>query len=187
MKLIVIYMKKVVRTLTAIVLTAAMAAPITASAATIESGSQQTVSGANVSSQQTAETKVNLNAEAMYIVTIPATIELKQVDDTAIYQGNGEITANRVHLDEGKKLQVTLESDFQLDAELGDSLTYEAATDANFDQKIQTGGVVGHFAASTGSAADDPLSIYFRTTQELTYAGNYSDKVTFSFKEVNND
>ena len=179
--------KKVARTLTAIALTAAMAAPITASAATITGDIPSKVTGGDVQTAQSGKTDLNLNAEAMYIVTIPATIELKQVDDTAIYQGNGEITANRVHLDEGKKLQVTLESDFQLDAELGDSLTYEAATDANFDQKIQTGGVVGHFAASTGSAADDPLSIYFRTTQELTYAGNYSDKVTFSFKEVNND
>ena len=174
--------KKVARTLTAIALTAAMAAPITASAAgTIPADG--TVKGEDVSKEQTATTSVVLDAQAMYIVTIPATIELKEVDGSAIYSGSGEITANSVHLNEGKKLEVTLQSDFQLDAQ-NNALAYEAATDANFDQKIQTGGVVGHFVASTGAAADVPLSIYFKTTQALTYAGTYKDTVTFSFKEV---
>ena len=177
--------KKFVRTLTAIALTAAMAAPITASAAgTIESGSQQTVSGAGVSSTQTAETKVNLNAEAMYIVTIPATINLQQVGDTAIYQGNDKVTADHVHLEEGKKLEVTLGSDFELRAEGGDTLTYIAAKNDSFDPKIENNGVVGYFEANTGATPDTALEIYFKTTQELKFAGEYSDVVTFSFKQV---
>ncbi len=176
--------KKFVRTLTAIALTAAMAAPITASAATITGDVPSKVTGGDVSTEQSGTTNLNLNAEAMYIVTIPATISLSEVESSAIYQGSGQITANRVHLDEGKKLQVTLESDFQLDAELGDSLTYEAATEDSFSQPLANEGVVGHFAANIGDTPDTPLSIYFRTKDKLTYAGVYSDTVTFTFSEV---
>ena len=176
--------KKFVRTLTAIALTAAMAAPITASAATIESGSQQTVSGPSVSSPQTADTKLNLNATAMYIVTIPATIELKEVDGSAIYQGNDKITADHVHLDEGKKLEVKLQSNFVLRAEGDDTLTYIAAKDDSFDPTIDNNGVVGYFEANTGAKPDEALPIYFKTTQELKFAGVYSDTVTFTFSEV---
>lgn len=176
--------KKVIRTLTAIALTAAMAVPITASAA-IDPGNKSTVSGLDVSTEQTGKTTVQLNAEAMYIVTIPATIELKEVEDgTAIYQGNDKITADHVHLDEGKKLEVTLKSDFELRAGVN-TLTYTAAKDGNFSETIANDGVVGHFEANTGAAPDSPLPIFFKTTQELKFAGNYSGTVTFTFKEVN--
>ncbi len=174
--------KKVVRTLTAVALTAAMAAPITASAA-ITPGSQSTVSGGEVSTTQTGETSVTLNAEAMYIVTIPAIVTLTEDNNTAIYKGNDQITADHVHLDEGKKLEVTLKSDFELSAGVN-TLAYTAAKDDDFTQTIENDGVVGYFEANTGASADTPLPIYFKTTQELKFAGNYSDRVTFSFKEV---
>lgn len=174
--------KKVVRTLTAVALTAAMAAPITASAA-INPGSQSTVSGDDVSTTQTGETSVTLNAEAMYIVTIPAIVTLTEDNNTAIYKGDDQITADHVHLDEGKKLEVTLKSDFELSAGVN-TLAYTAAKDDGFTQTIENDGVVGYFEANTGASADTPLPIFFKTTEELKFAGNYSDRVTFSFKEV---
>ncbi len=177
--------KKVVRTLTAIALTAAIAAPITASAA-ITPGSQSTVSGKDVSTEQTGDTTVELNAEAMYIVTIPSTITLSEVDGTAIYQGNDQITADHVHLDEGKKLEVTLKSDFELSAGVN-TLAYTAAKDADFKQTIENDGNVGYFAANIGDTPDTPLQIYFKTAEQLKFAGKYSDVVTFTFKEVSID
>lgn len=177
--------KKVVRTLTAMALIAAMAAPMTAFAA-ITPGDKSTVSGGDVSTEQTGETTVEFEAEAMYVVTIPATIDLTEVDSTAIYSGSGSITANRVHLNEGKKLQVTLKSDsnFELTAG-GNTLTYTAAKDDGFTQTIANEGVVGYFEANAGTMTEDAsLPIYFKTTDELKFAGNYSDTVIFSFKEV---
>ncbi len=177
--------KKVARTLTAIVLTAAMAAPITASATLGPEGG--TVSGEDVSQEQRATTSVELDAEAMYIVTIPATISLRETaEGSAIYQGNNVIKANSVHLNEGQRLKVTLQSNFKLRAGQNE-LTYIAAKKDSFESTIENNGVVGYFAATAGDAADEELPIYFKTTTELTYAGTYTDTVTFSFEQVPNE
>ena len=63
-------------------------------------------------------------------------------------------------------------------------LTYIAAKKDSFESTIENNGVVGYFAATAGDAADEELPIYFKTTTELTYAGTYTDTVTFSFEEV---
>ncbi len=178
--------RKTAQALTALALAATMTAQVTAFADwTGDDTVTGSFTGTQVSEEQTHSANVTLNADPTYIITIPATISLTDEDNDTIYEGNGKITAEKIHLDEGKKLQVTLTSDFKLQGTIEtDVLEYRASTDEDFSSTITSGGIVGDFAANTGDAEDTPLTVYFKTTDKLTFAGNYSDTVTFTFSEV---
>ncbi len=181
--------RKIAQVLTALALAATMTAPVMANAAATwtektESNTWEgSVSGTDVQAEQNQNTNVTLNADPTYIVTIPATINLTDTDSNDIYEGSGEITATKIHLEKGSSLRVAIKSDFTLSSTTSatDKLLYQASTSDKFDPVLTDGGLVGTFESNVGDTPDDPLTVYFKTTEKLTNAGSYSDTVTFTF------
>lgn len=175
--------RKIAQVLTALALAATMTAPVTANADwTEETDSWEgSFSGTDVSSAQDHATNVTLNADPTYLVTIPATIVLTDGNNDNIYDGSGQITAEKIHLENGSVLQVTIASDFTLSGTATEELPYQASTSSTFDSTLTSGNLVGTFESNVGDTADDPLTVYFQTTEKLKVAGGYSDTVTFTF------
>ena len=69
------------------------------------------------STQQKADTTVTFKVDPAYTVTIPANVTLDQktgTDGTITYEKDLTVSASDVRLLEGKKVQVTLDSDYKL-------------------------------------------------------------------------
>lgn len=134
---------------------------------------------------KTAGTAVSFNVDPAYTVTIPEKVELGKKDNngTITYENDLTVSAEAgVRLLKGEAIQVTLrsDSDFNLstDADSVYKLPYTVAVNG---AEIANNGVVATFGTNTEAqtstlhfAADDP-----------TYAGNYSDTVTFTLEIVN--
>ncbi|MDD6447102.1 hypothetical protein ACTQ3M_09055 [Oscillospiraceae bacterium LCP25S3_E10] len=136
-----------------------------------------------------APTTVNLNIAPTYTVTIPADITL---NETKKYDGAGKltaityendllITAEAVRLAESKKIEVTMESDFNLDTAASSEykLPYTVKVDDSTEDLIN-GGTVALFGTNTA----EQTSILHFSANNPVYAGDYSDNVTFTIKLV---
>lgn len=158
-------MKKLISILTALALTLSLS--VTAFATEIDQDTDD---------PKTGTTAVTLSVDPAYTVTIPATVALTaQGNDPETYEDTMDITANaNVRLLEGKVITVTITSDFTMeDTDTGSTLDYTVTVDGT---DITDGGTVATFKTSTAVqtstltfAADAP-----------TYAGDYSDTVTFT-------
>lgn len=137
----------------------------------------------------TAPTTVNLNIAPTYTVTIPADITL---NETKEYDGAGKltsitykndllITAEAVRLAESKKIEVTMESDFNLDTAASSEykLPYTVKVDDSTED-LTNGGTVALFGTNT---AEQTSTLHFSANNPV-YAGDYSDNVTFTIKLV---
>lgn len=133
----------------------------------------------------TADTSVEFNVASTYTITIPAKVELEKKTDTGTgavtYEQDEIITASAgVRLLNGQSIQVTLSAGtdgFVLTS--GESATLDYTVTVN-STKIENNGVIATFETSQTAqtstlhfAADDP-----------TYAGQYSDTVTFTIAIV---
>lgn len=174
--------RKIVQALTALALAATMTAPVTANADWTEKTDtyEGSFSGTDVSEKQEQNIHVKLDAEPSYLVTIPAIIALTDEDNDGIYDGSGEIKAEKIHLEDGTHLEVTIKSFFELN-HFDSTLSYQASKSDSFDSILNSGDVIGTFESNVGDTADTPLTVYFRTTEELKFAGDYYDTVTFAF------
>lgn len=125
-------------------------------------------------------TTVTYDLSAAYTVTIPAKVELSKNSSgtTVTYEQNATISAKSVRLEEGQTIKVTLTGDFNLSA-TAESGAYEwpytvkVGTD---DTAIESGGTVATFSTQT---EDQTETLHF-SAAEPTYAGSYSDTVTFN-------
>lgn len=163
-------MKKVFAILLAALMVATMS--VTAFAAEVD---QDTT-------DKTGSTAVSFNVDPTYTVTIPATVELEKVDTdgTITYEKDMTVTASAgVRLKEGEKIEVTLASDFYLETAASATYKLPYAVTVN-GAAIMNNGTVAVFETSEAEqtstlrfAADDP-----------TYAGNYTDTVTFTISVV---
>lgn len=130
---------------------------------------------------KTGSTNVTFNVDPTYTVTIPATVELvKTGTDTITYEKDMTITAAAgVRLLEGQSIQVTLTSDFNL--ETAASSTYKLPYTVTVGgSTIQNNGVVATFGTNT---AEQSSTLHFAANNP-TYAGDYSDTVTFTISVV---
>lgn len=123
-------------------------------------------------------TTVTFNVDPTYTVTIPATITLAKDEESGSYKQDATITATGVRLLEGKVINVTLAGDFTLTAGTT-NWSYTVKVGAS-DTAIANGDTVATFETKTAVqtsvlhfAADDP-----------TYAGDYSDTVTFTIAVI---
>ena len=106
--------------------------------------------------------------------TIPATITLAKDEETGSYKQDATITATGVRLLEGKVINVTLAGDFTLTA--GTTEWPYTVTVGDSATEIATGGTVATFETKT----TEQTSVLHFTAANPTYAGDYSDTVTFT-------
>lgn len=139
------------------------------------------------SDPKTGNTTVTFNVDPTYTVTIPATVELEKktaADETVTYEKDLTVSAENVRLLEGKQIQVTLTSDFTLtnDTQNGGAATNLSYTVTVGDSAtpIVTDGVVATFGTST----TEQTSVLHFAAANPTYAGDYSDTVTFTIAVV---
>lgn len=150
-------MKKLLALILAIALMASL--PLTAFATNTEGG----------------QLEVSFEVNPSYIVTIPSTVELakKTTDGVTTYENDYTITTEPgVRLHKGDTIVVTVSSDYVMDAQQGATLPYTitkggAALENN---------VVATFSTNTAAQS----SMIHITATDPTYAGNYSDTVTFT-------
>lgn len=115
-----------------------------------------------------------------YTVTIPATVELGKTAD---------ISAQNVILEKGKQVEVTLtgtgEADnaFLLRSDEGTELGYTVTKDGS---AVSVGDTV--LTVNPESASEGTATLSFDAPEKISYAGDYSGKVTFtvSVKEATN-
>lgn len=129
------------------------------------------------SNPKTADTNVTFNVDPTYTVTIPATVTLAKAADGSYKQDAG-ITAADVRLLEGQTITVTLASDFKLTTGAAGA-TYELPYTVKVGDAttaIATGDTVATFTTDTNSQSS---TLHFAAANP-TYAGEYSDTVTFT-------
>lgn len=133
----------------------------------------------------TADTSVEFNVAPTYTITIPAKVELDKKTNTATgtvtYEKDEIITASAgVRLLNGQRIQVTLsagEDGFVLTS--GESATLDYTVTVN-NEEIQNGGTVATFGTNT---TQQTSTLHF-AANDPTYAGEYSDIVTFTISIV---
>ena len=140
----------------------------------------------NTTLPATKDTTVEFNVAPTYTITIPGTVELdkKTGTGTVTYEKDGTITASAgVRLLNGQSIQVTLsagdgEDKFVLTS--GESATLDYTVTVN-NTEIENNGVVATFETSQTAQTS---TLHFAAA-DPTYAGDYSDTVTFNIAIVN--
>lgn len=126
----------------------------------------------------TGESSVTFSVAPTYTVTIPAEIVLEKTGtDVITYEKDLTITASAgVRLLEGMKIMVTMDSDFMLDTAA--SATYK------LPYTVEVGGqeitAENNQVALFGTSEAEQTSVLHFAAGNPTYAGDYSDTVTFN-------
>lgn len=165
-------MKKLVCTVLALVLVLSLS--VTAFAAEIKPGE------GNNPNPDSTDTTVSLDVAPTYTVTIPSTVTLSKDESTGTYKQDATITAAAgVRLEQGKAIKVKLVSDFKL---LSGSTEWPYTVKVGTDTTaISTNAVVATFETK---AEEQSVTLHFEAGTP-TFAGNYSDTVTFNISVEN--
>lgn len=138
------------------------------------------------SDKKEAETTVQFQIKPAYTVTIPATVALAKqtnADTKAVtYEKDFGITAKDVRLNEGESLRISLISDYELTSgttKLAYTVVAEQGT-ANEKQVTSRNNECALFGTNT---AEQKATLHF-AAENPTYAGDYSDTVTFTLTVV---
>ena len=159
--------KRIIAIALTLALTAAMAVP--ASAATITEDSDS----------QSGTTTLSIGVQPSYSVIIPPSIDAVTAFGGA-YSASQFVTARDVQLAEGDVLVVDLSSDFKMTLQGGtDTLDYTmtAGTGAAAKDITAQDPEVARFSSAD---EDQSVLVSFTTDGLPTYAGTYTDTVTFS-------
>lgn len=175
-------MKKKLCSAASALLTAAMLVPVAAFADTTISptgGSPFDISPNPAS----ADATVKFSVDPTYTVTIPASFTLAD-DGSGIYTNSGNVTADSVFLEEGKKIVISLTSASKFNMKTADTATYQLPYTASTEEfgKLtdkENGGIVAEFTTAKDAQTAE---ITFTTDEEPQYAGVYSDPVTFTLE-----
>ena len=158
-------MKKLI----AFVLTLAMAAitSVTAFAAdtTITQGSDP----------KTGNTEVKFSVDPTYTVTIPGEVTLAYDENSSSYKGSGDITTGAVRLLPNQEILVTITGDFEMTSAEQIKLPY-TMTIGDSAPAVVSGDDVATFVTST----DEQRVTLNYSAENPTYAGNYTDTLTFT-------
>lgn len=162
------------------IITLALAAIMALSATATAFAADSTVN--QDSQNQNANTAVTFTVSPTYTVTIPAEVVLEKTGtETVTYEKDLTITASAgVRLLEGKKIQVTMDSDFELatDASAAYKLPYTVKVG---NQEITA---VNNEVAEFTTSTDAQTSVLRFAAGNPTYAGDYKDTVTFNIAIV---
>ena len=129
-----------------------------------------------------ASTDVTMSVAPSYTVTIPNKVELtEQADGT--YSDQAFVTATNIRLDSGKAVYVSLNSDFLLEnAQGAAALPYTLTIN---DDKKASGDTVATFDTNADLTLVQQSDTLHFTADVPTYAGDYSDTVTFNIAIAN--
>lgn len=158
-------MKKLITT--AIALAMVLAMSTTAFAAEINQGT----------TNKTGNTDITFNVDPTYTITIPATVTLTESAGGG-YESTADITASAgLRLNKGKVINVTLSTcDYTLSSDEGATLAY--AVKAGTTDITDSITPVATFTTENNSAVQTSTLTFH--ADEPTYAGDYSNTVTFT-------
>ena len=130
----------------------------------------------------TGTTNVTLSVAPSYTVTIPDSVTLdEQADGT--YSNDAVITATNIRLNSNKVISVTMKSDFLLEnAQGAATLPYKLTIN---NSAIANDGTVATFDTNANLTLVQKSDTLHFTADKPTYAGDYSDTVTFTIAVVN--
>ena len=131
----------------------------------------------DASEPQNGNTNVTMSVAPSYTVTIPESVVLyEQTDGT--YSNDAVITATNIRLNSGKMVSVSMESDFLLEnAQGAAALPYTLTIN---DDKKASGDTVATFDTNADLTLVQQSDTLHFTADVPTYAGDYSDTVTFN-------
>ncbi len=138
------------------------------------------------SNPKTGNTQVTFNVDPTYTVTIPATITLeKDTTDGVKYIGTGKVEAAQgLRLKEDEKIEVRLtECDYQLDTDASATYKLPYTVKAGEAEVTADSNLVATFTTEANTAVQESILTF--TANDPTYAGDYSDTVTFTVAVVN--
>lgn len=139
------------------------------------------------SSEKKASTTVEFKIDPTYTVTIPSTVKLEKKTDittkAVTYENDFTVTASNVRLNEKKELNVSLQSDYKLSVN-STALTYTlpytvTAKTTNSAASKNVTAEDPQVATFVTNTADQTVTLHFAANNP-TYAGDYSDTVTFT-------
>ena len=132
------------------------------------------------SEQKTGDTTVKFSVDPAYTVTIPGEITLAYDEESSSYKGVGDITTGAVRLLQYQRIEVTVKGDFKMTsvekAELRYTMTIGDSTSA-----VASGDTVATF----GTSAEKQSVTLNYSAENPTYAGVYTDTLTFTISTVN--
>lgn len=125
----------------------------------------------------TGATNVTVSVAPSYTVTIPETVVLNEQQD-GTYSNSAVITATNIRLNSGKVINVTMDSDFLLEnAQGAAALPYTLKIN---DTEKASGDTVATFSTNADLTFVQQSDTLQFTAEVPTYAGDYSDTVTFN-------
>lgn len=136
------------------------------------------------SASQSANTELGFEVAPTYTVTIPEDVTLTDNALYDYYSQQDRITASDVKLNQGATLNVTLDSEYELDlngSEYKLPYTVKATQGSTVRTVTEENDLVASFSTST---EDQTVTIDFQTEGAPQYAGKYSDTVTFNIAVV---
>jgi hypothetical protein len=147
--------------------------PVTAFAS--ETGTPTTITQA--SDSKTGDLTVAYEVQAMYTVTIPASVTLR-----SDAQQTAQISASNVLLAEGQTIQVELETASNTESgSIFHAKTASGNSTATYNITNGEGGLisVGDTIASFGNGGGAPVTLTFSEAQGESYAGEHTETLTF--------
>ena len=126
---------------------------------------------------QNGATTVTMSVAPSYTVTIPESVVLNEQTD-GTYSNDAVITATNIRLNNGKVINVTMDSDFLLENAQGAAALPYTLT-INSENKA-SGDTVATFATDADLTAVQQSDALHFAADVPTFAGDYSDTVTFN-------
>ena len=125
----------------------------------------------------TGTTSVTMSVAPSYTVTIPESVVLNEQTD-GTYSNDAVITATNIRLNNGKVINVTMDSDFLLEnAQGAAALPYTLTIN---DAEKASGDTVATFNTNADLTLVQQSDALHFAADVPTYAGDYSDTVTFN-------
>ena len=124
---------------------------------------------------KTGSTTVKFSVDPTYTVTIPGEVTLTYDEASNSYKGSGNITTDAVRLLPNQEILVTVTGDFEMTSAEQIKLPYEMTIDDSASA-VASGDDVATFGTSTDTQR---VSLNYSAANP-TYAGNYTDTLTFT-------
>ena len=130
----------------------------------------------------TGTTSVTMSVAPSYTVTIPESVVLNEQQD-GTYSNDAVITATNIRLNNGQVINVTMDSYFLLENAQGAAALPYTLTIGTVEKA--SGDTVATFATNADLTLVQQSDTLHFTADVPTYAGDYSDTVTFNIAIAN--
>ena len=131
------------------------------------------------SDPKTGDTAVKFSVDPTYTVTIPGEVTLTYDETSNSYKGSGDITTGAVRLLQYQFILVTVTGDFKMTSAENAELPY-TMTIGDSASTVTSGATVATFGTST---EEQSVTLNY-SAENPTYAGDYTDTLTFTISTV---